>query len=363
MIKTYKFKLRPNKTQENTFHEWLDICRLIYNLTLEQKNYAFKSRNYSVSKYESYNQLPDLKNEFTFIKSVHSDVLQEVIDRVFKSYDKFFKNGGFPKFKKKGMYNSFTFKRGISIKENFIKLPKIGYIKFFNSRPINGIIKTAIITKEIDGWYISITSDEPISNNFCDNQAVGIDVGIKHFLTLSGGEFIDSPYFLEPKLKQLKNLQRKFSRQVKGSKGRDKTKHQIAKLHIKIKRCRRDFNHKQSTFLVNKFSEIYIEDLRISNMVKLNSTLSRRMLDNAFFSFRIMLEYKSKFQSKICLAVPPQYTSQTCNSCGFKSKDNRQSQSDFVCVSCGLTDNADVNAAKNTLALGKSLSTKVKPIG
>lgn len=363
MIKTYKYKLNPNNSQMKTFEEWINTCRLIYNISLEQKDYAYSSRRYNVSKYESYNQLPDLKNEFTFIKNVHSDVLQEVIDRLFKSYDKFYKGGGFPKYKKKRLYNSFTFKRGISIINNKIKLPKIGLVKFFNSREIVGVIKTATISKELKGWFISITFETPTINRYCDNQAVGIDVGIKHFLTFSDGTFIDSPYFLEPKLKELKRLQRRLSRQVKGSNSRNKTKHQISKLHLKISNSRKDFNQKQSTIICDKFSEVYIEDLKIQNMTKLNPTLSRRMLDNSFYSFRLMLEYKLKYQSKILIAVPPAYTSQRCNECGFTSKDNRLNQSEFICTSCGNIANADLNAAKNILALGKNLSTKVKPLG
>lgn len=362
MIKTYKYKLNPNNSQLKIFEEWINTCRLIYNLTLEQKDYAYSSKKYNVSKYESYNQLPELKNEFTFIKNVYSDVLQEVIDRVYKSYDKFYKGGGFPKYKKKGLYNSFTFKRGIFIINNKVKLPKIGLVKFFNSRDINGTIKTATISKELKGWFISITFDTPIINRYCDNQAVGIDVGIKHFLTLSDGSFIDSPYFLEPKLKELKRLQRKLSRQVKESNSRNKTKYQISKLYLKITNSRKDFNQKQSTIICDKFSEVYIEDLKIQNMVKLNSTLSRRMLDNSFYSFRLMLEYKLKYQSKIFKVIHPAYTSQKCNECGCISKDNRLTQSEFVCTSCGSISNADLNAAKNILALGKSLSTKVKSL-
>ena len=359
MIKSFKFKLRPNKTQENIFYEWLDTCRLIYNLTIEQKKYAWDTHQVSISKYESYNQLPELKSEFTWIKNVHSDVLQQTIDRVFKAYDGFFKKGGYPKFKKKGFYNSFTFKRSISIKNNYIKLPKIGDVKFFNSRHINGNLKTATISKELDGWYISITADVPVTITPSNNQAVGIDVGLKHFLTLSNETFIDSPYFIEPKLKELKILQRKLSRQKKGSNSRNKTKYKIQKLYLKLTRSRTDFLHKTSTAITNLFDEVYVEDLNIQKMLKTDSKLSRKMLDNSFYTFRLMLQYKAK----IFKAVNPAYTSQTCSKCGHVCKDNRKSQAIFDCQSCGHFENADVNAAKNILAMGKSFSTKAKPLG
>lgn len=363
MIISYKYKLKPNKTQSSMMEDWLNVCRLVYNLTLEQKDYAYKTHQRNVSKYESYNQLPELKSEFTFIKSVHSDTLQEVVDRVHKAYDKFFKGGGFPKFKKKGLYNSFTFKRSFSIQDNHIKLPKIGKVKFYNSRPINGTMKTATITKELDGWYISITVDVETTYEYCDNQAVGVDVGVVNFLTLSDGTVIKSLQFLEPKLKELRKLQRKFARQIKGSNSREKTKRKIAKLYQKISRCRQDFLHKQSTIIANKYSEVYIEDLKVQQMLKTNSTLSRKMLDNGFYSFRLMLDYKLKLRSKIFKVVPAYYTSQTCSNCGHTHEDNRKTQSQFTCVSCGHSENADLNASKNILALGKSYSTKAKPLG
>lgn len=359
MIKSFKFKLRPNKTQEKIFLGWLDTCRLVYNLTIEQKKYAWDTRQVNISKYESYNQLPELKSEFTWIRNVHSDVLQQTIDRVFKAFDGFFKKGGYPKFKKKGFYNSFTFKRSISIQNNYIKLPKIGNVKFFNSRYINGTLKTATIQKELDGWYVSVTAEVQAPIIPSNNQAIGIDVGVKHFLTLSDGTFIDSPYFLEPRLKELKVLQRKLSRQKKGSNSREKTKRQIQKLYLKITRCRTDFLHKISTKITNQFDEIYVEDLNIQNMLKTDPTLSRKLLDNSFYTFRLMLQYKAK----VFQAVNPAYTSQTCSSCGHVHKDNRKSQEIFSCQSCNRTENADVNAAKNILALGKSFSTKAKPLG
>lgn len=359
MIKSFKFKLRPNKTQEKIFSEWLDTCRLVYNLTIEQKKYAWDTRQVNISKYEAYNQLPELKTEFKWIGNVHSDVLQQTIDRVFKAYYGFFKKGGYPKFKKKGFYSSFTFKRSIKIQDNFIKLPKIGSVKFFNSRQINGTLKTATITKELDGWYVSVTADVNLPVTTCNNQAVGIDFGVVHFLNLSDGTFIDSPYFLEPRLKELKKLQRKMSRQKKGSNSRAKTKHQIQKLYLKITRCRTDFLHKTSTKISDQFDFVYVEDLNITSMLKTNPTLSRKLLDNSFYTFRSMLEYKSKFFK----AVPPYYTSQKCSHCDYTSEDNRKSQSVFKCQACGHTENADINAAKNILALGKSSSTKVKSLG
>lgn len=365
-VKTYKYKLKPNKTQEKTIIEWLGICRYLYNNALEHRITAYQSNGTSISKYDQYNELPAIKKDLPFIKKVYSDTLQEVLDRIDNSFQRFFSGAGFPKFRNKHNYNSFTFKRNYKVTEDYIQLPKIGKVAYFNSRsiPENGTPKYASIIRKYDGYYICISVEFDIPEpSIDDSQAIGIDAGVKHFATLSNDTHIDSPYFLEPCLKKLRKLQRKLSRQQKGSNSREKTKKQISKLHLKIKRRRQDFLHKKSTKLANWFSSCYVENLKISNMTKLNSTLSRRMLDNGFRTFRNMLDYKFKEQGKHFLAVPPQYTSQKCNSCGCVDSKSRASQSEFVCTSCGHISNADINAAKNILASGRSLSAKRKPLG
>jgi len=359
--KTYQFKLKPNKTQANIFHQWLGTCRYLYNSALEHRISYFKDTGEGVSKYDQYNELPQIKRELPFVAKVYSDVLQEVLDRIDKSYKLFFKGGGFPKFKNKYSYNSFTYKRNYKINENKVKLPKIGWVKFFNSRPIKGKPKTATLIFKNNSWFISIVCEQEIqSKPIDDSQAVGIDVGIAKFAYLSDGSFIESPYFLEPNLGKLRLLQRKLSRQKKGSNSIEKTKRQISKLHNKIKNQRKDFLHKVSTNIEQFYSSCYVEDLKISNMTKLNSTLSRRMLDNGFYSFRLMLEYKFKHNSKHFLSVNPAYTSQMCSSCGAVDKKSRLSQSEYLCTNCGFVDNSDLNAAKNIRAKGISFGTKRK---
>lgn len=360
LIKTYKYKLKPTKSQVKTFDSWINICRYVYNSALEHRITSYKSAGVSVSKYEQYNELPAIKKELPWMAAVHSDVLQESLDRVDKAYKSFFKGSGFPKFQKKGFYRSFTYKRSFKVSDKHIKLPKIGEVKYFNSRPIPEGCKTKIatITKELDGYYISICIEFPPKPTLVDNsQAVGVDAGIVHFATLSDGKFIDSPYFLEPNLVKLRLLQRRLNRQKKGSNSREKTKHQIAKLHMNIRRKRSDYLHKTSTNLVLKYSAVYVENLKIRNMTKLNSTLSRRMLDNGFYSFRRFLDYKCRFAGKNFEAVPPHYTSQTCTDCGDIDKRSRISQSEFVCTSCGFMSNADLLASKNIRDKGIVSST------
>lgn len=362
LMKTYKFKLNPTKEQKETFDSWIDTCRYLYNLALSERIMVYEMRKKSVSKFDQYNELPQLKKDLPWIGEVYSNTLQEVLDRLDKTYQNFFRGGGFPKYSKKGFYNSFTYKRYFTVKDKTIKLPKIGEVKYFNSRKILGVPKTATIIKELNNYYICITSEYEQQEFNGENQAIGIDVGISVFAYLSNGETIESPLFLEPNLRKLKILQRKLSRQKKGSKSREKTKLSIQKLHLKISNQRKDFLHKESTKIAERFSECYIEDLNLQKMKTLSSTLTRRMSDSGFGMFKEFLKYKFKERGNYLGLVNPAYTSQTCSSCLKVDKKSRLSQSEFVCTSCGFISNADENASKNILREGISQKAKSKAI-
>ena len=357
MILTIKYKLNPTKVQIETFKQWLGGNRYLYNVALEERITAYKSLGKSVTKYDQFNQLPQIKKEFLWMGEIFSQTLQNTLERLDIAYKGFFNGGGFPKFQKKDNYNSFTFPSKIKIVGNQIKLPKIGLVKFINHRPIPNC-KTATIIQSRNKWYVSITFEVQEPSTIIDNSnSVGIDVGVVNHSTLSDGTMNKPNQFLEINLKQLRILNRKLSRQVKGSNSYLKTKKQLSKLHEKIANQRKDYNHKLSTNIVKKYSAIYVEDLKIANMIKLNSTLARRITDNAWFQFRSFLTYKCKLAGKHFKAVNPAYTSQKCSSCGDIDKKSRISQSEYCCTSCGYIDNADCNAAKNIRVLGQNLST------
>lgn len=362
-MKTYKFKLKPTQEQEKTFDTWVSTCRALYNLSLEQKITAYEMRRVTVSKFDQYNQLPELKKHFPWFSEVYSDTLQDVLDRLDFAYKRFFKGSGFPKFSKKGKYNSFTFKRYFVVKENTIKLPKIGEVKYFNSRSIVGTPKTATITKEVDGWFICITTkyNTEFDQIVVDNQnAIGIDVGVVKTLTLSDGSVIMKP---KTDLSKIKRLQRKLSRQKKGSKEREKTKIQLQKAWKKVSNQRLDFLHKTTTNLVKNHSAVYIEDLKLQKMQSRGLTnVNRDMSDNSFSKFKELLKYKTIESGKHLGLVNPAYTSQTCSACGSVDKKSRLSQANFVCTSCGTILNADVNASQNILREGISKSTKAQTL-
>ena len=365
-MKTYKFKLKLNKTQEKTCESWINSCRNLYNLALSERIMVYEMRKKSVSKFDQYNELPELKKQFTWFGEVYSDTIQEVLDRLDKTYQNFFRGSGFPKFSKKGEYNSFTFKRSFKVNEKTIKLPKIGEIKYYNSRKIIGTPKTATIIKEDNNWFICITAEyeTPFETIEVDNQnPIGLDCGGVRFLALSSNTFIDSPAFMKPFENELKILQRKLARQKKGSKSRDKTKQKIRKIYKKISNQRLDFLHKTTTTLSDNYSAIYMEDLNLQKMQKNGfSNVNKMMTDKSFGNFKILLSYKLKERGKHLGLVNPAYTSQTCNSCGTVDKKSRISQSEFVCTSCGTVDNSDINASKNILSKGITASTKRKTL-
>ena len=366
LIKTYKFKLKLSKKQEKTCNSWISSARALYNLALSQKIMAYEMRKVSVSKYDQYNQLPELKKEFHWLAEVYSDTLQEVLDRLDKTYQNFFRGGGFPKFSKKGEYNSFTFKRSFKVNEKTIKLPKIGEVKYFNSRDIIGTPKTATIIKEDNNWFICITAEyeTPFETIEVDNQnPIGCDMGGIRFLALSNNTFIDSPEFMKPFESELRILQRKLARQKKGSNSREKTKQKIRKIYKKISNRRLDFLHKVSTNLSNEYSVVYIENLKLQKMQQNGfSNINKMMSDKSFGNFKLLLSYKLKERGKHLGLVNPAYTSQTCNACGTVDKKSRISQAEFVCTSCGNIDLADINASKIICSKGITASTKRKTL-
>lgn len=359
LIKTYKFKLKLTKTQISLVDEYINTSRALYNLALETRTYAYKSHKIYWNYYDLSSQLTELRAEFDWVRKLPSNTCQDVLERQEKAFKSFFKGGGFPKFAKKDNYNSVTFKNIKQDTHNRLKVEKLGSIKYFNSRNIEGKIQRATITRKNSNYFISITTrqeSKPIKIN--KNSVVGIDLGIVKLATLSDGKFYDNIKTLANYKNKLRVEQRSLSRKKKGSASRGEQKLKILKLHCKISNIRKDYLHKISTEIVNQYDNVIIEDLNISKMLS-NKTLSKDISDASWGLFKQMLEYKCKNLVKI----NPAYTSQTCNSCEAVDKKSRISQSEFVCTSCGNIDDADLNASKNILREGISQISQRKPIG
>jgi len=363
MKRTYKFRVYPNKTQREKLEFTLNSCRFLYNSALRHRIEAYK-HGVSVSCYQQIDEMQQAKSEIEELNLIHSQVLQDVLRRLDKAYKNFFlrikrkQKAGFPRFKGKDRYDSFTYPQsGFQLENDKISLSKIGKIKLKYHREIRGQIKTCIVKKELNQWYICLSCE--IENNIVKNEKVenpiGIDVGLSSFLTDSNGDKIENPNFLVKSEEKLKEIQRKFSK--KKSK---KQKIKLQKLHRKVRNQRKDFHHKSSRKLVNEYDLICFEDLNIKNMMK-EGLYNKSINDAGWNQFLQMIEYKAEEAGIQISKVDPSYTSINCSSCGFpiyKTIHDRIHN----CPNCGLILDRDHNAAINILRLGTSHS-KEKAIG
>lgn len=364
MRKSYKFRLYPTKQQELTLIRTLGVCRHIYNEFLADRRNAYERCNQGLSTMEQLYQVQYLE----FDTEVHSQVKQDVIRRLGKSFDAFFrrcKNGeakvGYPRFKGKKRYNSFTYPQsGFSISGKKLKLSKIGEIKIVQHREIEGKIKTCTIRKDGKQWYV--TFSVVIENNVTPVEPVtfvGIDVGLNSLVTLSDGTQINSPKYYRKKENELKRQQRNLSRKKKFSNNWKKQCDKVNTLHRKIRNQRNDFNHKLSKELVNTYDFIAFEDLNVKNMVK-NSRLSKSIHDASWSNLIQITKYKAEEAGKFVELVNPCNTSQLCSNCGLKVEKSLAVRV-HNCPHCGLVLDRDHNAAINIL--NRAVGTTVRACG
>jgi putative transposase len=358
-LQAFKFELMPDGAQRRTMHQFAGMCRFVYNKALEtQKANHEKGLKYT-NAYDMCKWLTGWKAQFPWLKKAHSQILQSVVKDLHRGYEGFFaKRTGFPKFKKKGNGESFRFPQGCKLDETsaIIYLPKIGVVRYIKSRPIEGKIKNVTCSCKAGRWFVSIQTESqmgfPIPTAM---TAVGIDLGVANFATLSDGTFIKPLNSFKKHEQRLKRHQRRMSRKVKGSKNQAKAKKKVQKAHMSIANARNDFLHKTSRQIVDNHAMIVVEDLKVKNMTAKGGHkrgLNKSILDQGWGEFKRQLAYKSTWNGTLFMEVQAAYTSQTCSKCGHVHKDSRISQSNFTCVACGHREHADVNAAKNSLARG-----------
>lgn len=347
-IKTYRFRLKPTKVQAQALAQWLGTCRYVYNLCLDYKKQLYTTHQVSISKNDMQKELSAIAKDVEWIGCVHSQTLQKVTDRLFKSYDGFFRQGkGFPKFARRSLYRSFTYKQGVKLHQNTctVQLPKIGKVKYHNSQAVEGSIRTANVVKEANGWYVTLCCEVYIVPLPQKSNVVGLDVGIKSFVVTSDGQVVDNPKHLYKYQYQLKKAQRSVSRKKKGSNNRKKAVGKLEKLHLKVKNTRKDFHHKLTTQFIRENQTIVVENLQVQNMVR-NHKLAKSISDAGWYQFVQMLEYKAKWYGREFLKVAPYHTSQDCSVCGWRNTELKLSDREWSCVN-GHTHNRDENAAIN----------------
>ncbi|EEQ3215300.1 TPA: IS200/IS605 family element transposase accessory protein TnpB, partial [Escherichia coli] len=308
-----------------------------------------------------------------WLKDAPSQPLQQSLKDLERAYKNFFrKRAAFPRFKKRGQNDAFRYPQGVKLdQENSrIFLPKLGWMRYRNSRQVTGVVKNVTASQSCGKWYISIQTENEVSTPVHPSALmVGLDAGVAKLATLSDGTVFGPVNSFQKNQKTLARLQRQLSRKVKFSNNWQKQKRKIQRLHSCIANICRDYLHKVTTTVSKNHAMIVIEDLKVSNMsksaagtvsqpgrnVRAKSGLNRSILDQGWYEMRRQLEYKQLWRGGQVLAVPPAYTSQRCACCGHTAKENRLSQSKFRCQACGYTANADVNGARNILAAGHAV--------
>jgi putative transposase len=361
--KSYKYKLKPTTEQERLLDENLWHCRQLYNAGLEQRIWAYRKCGVTVTRYQQETELKDIRAKMPEYAAIHSHVLQDVLARLDKTYQAFFRRvkagqtPGFPRFQARNRYHSFTYKEfgnGAQLDHRFLVLSKIGRLAVRWSRPLEGTPKTVTLSHEPDGWYVIFSCTEvPEQPAPLTGKETGIDVGLKVFLITADGLVVENPRHLRHAEKQLAKAQRRCSKRQKSSHRRKKAAQWCAKRYQTVKRQRADFQHKVARQLVQTYDTIYLEDLQVANMVR-NHHLAKSISDAGWAQFRSILAFKAACAGKRVIAVPTQYTSQDCSGCGERVPKGLSVRT-HVCPSCGLVLDRDENAARNIFWAGQAL--------
>ncbi len=364
--KAYKYRLKTSSGDESLFSRHAGCCRFVWNKALAMQKERLEAGEYCLN-YESLaSLLPQWKKEYPFLTEAPSQALQQVLMNLDKALKEAFDKKNpkrFPNFKKKfRSTDSFRYPQGFRLEGNRIFLPKVGYIGFFKSRPIEGKPKNVTVTRRGKHWFVSIQTEFEIAQpRHPSNSIIGGDRGVKRFITLSDGKSYEPLGVFRKMERQLAKEQRKLSRKVKRSGNWRKQKERITQLHIRIADARSDYLHKISSEVSKNHAVVVLEDLQVKNMtasakgtneapgknVKQKAGLNRSILDQGWGEFGWQLEYKQAWRGGWVLYVSAAYTSQTCSQCNHASPGNRKSQELFVCENCGHTANADENAAIN----------------
>jgi putative transposase len=361
-MKTFKFRLNPTKRQRTLLNQTLELCRWVYNETLATRKNAWEQEKKSISCYDTIKMLPEWKRAKPELPQVYSQVLQEVCKRVDLAFQAFFRRvkagekPGYPRFRGRGWYDSFTYPQtGFELFDNGLLLSKIGAIKIVQHRPVEGKIKTLNISRDTVGnWYACFSCEcKPKPLPACE-KAIGIDVGLESFATLSTGEKIANPRFFRRDENELAKTQRKLSKAEKGTPERAKRRLAVCHIHQRISNRRKDFAHKLSRQLVNEYGIVALEKLNGKGMLQ-NHCLAKSISDAAWNQFAQYTQYKAVNAGRECVLVDPRNTSKKCSRCGTLVEKDLSIRI-HSCPTCGLKIDRDENAAINILALGlKSL--------
>lgn len=373
-LQAFKFALQPNGEQQRNMRRFAGSCRFVFNkaLALQQERREQGEKNLSYAGLCKVLTEWKAQPETIWLKETHSQPLQQTLKDLERAYVNFFeKRADFPRFKKKGMGDSFRFPQGCKLEQtnSRIFLPRLGWLRYRNSRPVLGDVCNVTVSQSGGKWFVSIQTRREVETGQPQGGIVGLDMGIARFTTLSDGSHYDPLNSFKKHQQRLKRYQRRMARKVKFSANWKKAKAKVTQVHIDIGNARKDYLHKASTIISQNHAIVCIEDLQIRNMSKSSkgnveqhgkkvaqkSGLNRSILDQGWGEFRRQLDYKLAWRGGHLIAVPPHNTSRTCPACGHISDENRQTQAKFECVECGYENNADYVGAINVLERGQRL--------
>ncbi len=356
--RAYRYRLYPNEEQKVLIAKHLGSCRFIYNYALDKKVRAYQTDKTNLSRFDIQADLPNMKKseEYCWLKEVNSLSLQASLANLDSAYTKFFReHKGFPRFKsKKDSKQSFSIPQNtrVDFENGRIFIPKFkGGIKTKFHRTFEGIVKSSTISRTATGKYfvsilVEVNEPDVPMKPICENKTVGIDLGIKTFAVLSDGTEIPNPKHLKQSLDKVKKLQRSLSHKNKGSKNRDKARRKLALAHEQVTNRRNDFLHKVTSYLVNNYDTICLEDLNVKGMVK-NHHLAQALEDIAMGTFNTLLEYKAKERGVNILRIGRFEPSSKMCTCGYINHNLTLATREWICPKCGSIHDRDLLAANN----------------
>jgi putative transposase len=354
MIRAYRYRLYPTEEQATFLNRQFGCVRYVYNWALALATATYQQEGKGLTRFQLDKRLTALKQDLPWLREVASQPLQQVLVHLDKAFTRFFRERkGYPRFKTKRGWQTASYPQGVKVDgdRQRLFLPKLGWIRVVFSRRFQGRIKTVTVSRAPSGkHFVSILVEDesqvPTPVPETEARAVGVDLGLHDYLTLSTGEKIPHPQWLEQELHRLKILQRRLARKAKESKNREKVRRQIARLHERVVNRRLDFLHKLTTDLIQRFDTVCLEDLNVSGMGH-NRALARRIAQSDWAEFRRQVEYKAVWYGKHVRVIGRFAPSSRLCVCGYYSHDLTLADRQWDCPTCGRHHDREVLAATN----------------